>query len=66
MAKIDLTSTTTRPDLSVTYRPSGAFIIKDDKMVPDLNDEAMKERAGSNKPLAVSDKPKDEKQKLEE
>lgn len=39
--KIDLTINLSRPDLEVIPRLPGAYIVKDGKHVPDLNDEAM-------------------------
>ncbi len=59
-AKVDLTSTHTRPDLKVAYRPSGAFIIKDGKLTPDLNDKVMK----AKQPSAVSSQQSEKKKEI--
>lgn len=37
-----------RPDLQVGFRLPGAYIVKDGVLVPDLNDEAMRERETIN------------------
>lgn len=42
--KIDLTMDSSRPDLEVILRLPGAYIIKNGQLIPDLNDEAMKNR----------------------
>jgi hypothetical protein len=46
--KIYSTVTSTRPDLEVVARMPGAYVVKDGVPVPDLNDEAMKERETKN------------------
>lgn len=46
--RIDLTQTSSRPDLQVVFQLPGAYIIKDGVPVPDLNDEAMMEREKRN------------------
>ena len=68
--RIELTVTSTRPDLEVSIQMPGAYIVKDGKQIPDLNDEAMKEREARSKkqeekssnvsPLTSSDEKKDE------
>lgn len=61
MAKIDLTITNSRPDLKVVYRPSGAFLIKDGKLIPDMNDSAMKAKADlDNKPILTKEEKKED------
>jgi len=37
-------NTTIRPDITVMFRPSGSYIIRDGKLVPNLDDEAMMKR----------------------
>ena len=44
MENQDLEVTITRPALNINSRPSGSFIIKDEKLVPNLQDEAMAKR----------------------
>jgi hypothetical protein len=56
--KIDLTIDSSRPDLEVIPRLPGAYIIKNGKPEPDLNDEAMAER---NKKSEISNQKSDEK-----
>lgn len=46
--RINLTQTSSRPDLQVVFQLPGAYIIKDGVPVPDLNDEAMMEREKRN------------------
>ncbi len=62
--KEDIYVNTTRPDLTITYRPSGSFIIRDGKLVPNLNDDAMMER---EKERAKKEMPKEnsEENKME-
>jgi len=42
--KEDIYINTTRPDVTVIFRPSGSYIIRDGKLVPNLDDEAMMKR----------------------
>jgi len=42
--RLDQTFTSTRPDLEVNIQMPGAYIIRDGKQVPDLDDEAMANR----------------------
>ena len=61
--RIDLTVTSTRPDLQVHAQIPGAYIIKDGKQVPDLNDEAMAKREerklAEKKPVEVKEEKKE-------
>ena len=43
---LDPNITSTRPELELSVQMPGAYIIKDGKAVPDLNDEAMRQRHG--------------------
>lgn len=46
--RLDQTFISSRPDLEVNIQMPGAYIIRDGKAVPDLNDEAMMEREKRN------------------
>ena len=58
MSKISLEQTSTRPDLQIVARIPGAYIIKNNTYIPDLNDDAMvkreEERLKKDQPIAPS------------
>lgn len=60
--KTDLTTTGSRPDLEITnVRRPGAYVVTKDGIVPDLNDEAMKERETINGKRETEKKKESEK-----
>jgi len=48
MKKIDLTVTSSRPDIEVISRKPGAYVVTKTGIEPDLNDHAMVQRAGNS------------------
>lgn len=57
--KIDQLVTSSRPDIQVTSRKPGAYIITKTGIEPDLNDHAMAQRAG-NSEKAIGNSVKEE------